>query len=68
MDLERRAEEFATAAHARAGQVRKYTGEPNVAAHGTSPVVPLFPVTCDCGVELSDLDECAAHECVRPGA
>ena len=30
MDLERRAEEFATAAHARAGQVRKYTGEPYI--------------------------------------
>lgn len=30
MDLERRAEEFATAAHARAGQVRKYTGDPYI--------------------------------------
>ena len=32
-------------------------------AVGTSASVPLFPVSCDCGVELHDLDECAAHEC-----
>ena len=32
-------------------------------AVGTSASVPLFPVSCDCGVELHDLDECVAHEC-----
>jgi hypothetical protein len=31
--------------------------------HGTPDSVPLFPVTCDCGAELSDFDEAAAHEC-----
>ena len=35
----------------------------NPATHGTPAVVPLFPVTCDCGVELADFDEAAAHEC-----
>jgi hypothetical protein len=30
---------------------------------GTPDSVPLFPVTCDCGAELHDFDEAAAHEC-----
>ena len=34
----------------------------NPATHGTPAVVPLFPVTCDCGVELADFDEAAALE------
>lgn len=29
----------------------------------TPTSVPLFPVTCDCGAELNNLDEAAAHEC-----
>ena len=38
-------------------------GGPWERAHGTPAIVPLFPVTCDCGVELRDLDEATAHEC-----
>ncbi len=30
---------------------------------GTPYLVPLFPFVCDCGVELRDFDEAAAHDC-----
>ena len=38
----------------------------NVLATGTPYIVPLFPLVCDCGVELCGFDECAAHECPAP--
>lgn len=40
---------------------RRLLGLP--AAVGTLAELPLFPITCDCGVELNGIDECAAHEC-----
>jgi hypothetical protein len=51
-----------------AAQLQRQQGAPGLPqAHGTPARVPLFPVTCDCGVELHDLAEAAEHEC-KPSA
>lgn len=75
-DRERRAREFATAAHARVGQRRKYTGEPYI-EHPAAVValvrsVPhdeamlcaawMHDLIDDCGVTADDIERLFGHD------